>query len=78
MPHISMCTDISCKRRFECYRFRARPSESGQSFANFKGCKTKATEYYCDIKAVSSSRLQSEHESQRYAIQILNKMRGNE
>lgn len=35
MPDITMCANVDCPKRGECYRFRATPSER-QSYSNFK------------------------------------------
>lgn len=35
MPDISMCANKTCDKRLTCYRYRARPNEHWQSYANF-------------------------------------------
>jgi len=35
MPDITMCCNIQCKDRFDCYRFMANPSEYRQSYSLF-------------------------------------------
>jgi hypothetical protein len=44
MADISMCIEKECKLKDDCYRFKAKPSEYGQSYflatlkENKKGC----------------------------------------
>jgi len=36
MPDISMCQNITCPLRFNCYRYTAKPSEHRQTWAPFQ------------------------------------------
>lgn len=35
MPDISMCRNMKCEKRYECYRYMAMPNPYWQSFASF-------------------------------------------
>ena len=43
MPDISMCTNIGCELKLDCYRFTATPNPHRQSYCGFKpvngGCE---------------------------------------
>lgn len=41
MPDISMCQNMKCKKRLDCYRFWARPSPIQQWYAEFDENKTE-------------------------------------
>ena len=47
MPDISMCANEMCKRRSECYRYTATPSDY-QSYMEFDD---NDCEYFCDNKS---------------------------
>ena len=36
MPDITMCINIKCEQRGECYRYRCVPSDPRQSMCGFK------------------------------------------
>ena len=36
MPDISMCTNFTCLRRNDCFRYRAWPSKSHQAYGAFE------------------------------------------
>lgn len=40
MPDITMCVNIDCSMRLECYRYTAKPSEYSQAFMLFKQDET--------------------------------------
>ena len=37
MPDITMCNSLTCNKRFECYRFLAKPNRI-QSYSDFPNC----------------------------------------
>lgn len=48
MPDISMCKNIECLKRLDCYRFMATPS-CYQSYADFKPDADGNCEYFWNI-----------------------------
>lgn len=49
MSDITLCTGHWCKARAECYRFRAVPSDFGQSWTQFDGC-TEECKFFVPIQ----------------------------
>ncbi len=52
MPDISMCNDIFCPVKDDCYRFTATPSYFTQLYADFQYDKLGKCDYFYDNKLI--------------------------
>lgn len=50
MNMITLCENVECEARHECFRFNAQPVDvTNQRYSSFSGCKTPC-EYFLDLK----------------------------
>lgn len=50
MPDISMCYNVNCKKRFNCYRYIVKPDKYWQSYAYFNRDNNDDCRYYHKAK----------------------------
>ena len=50
MPDISMCANMTCPLKEDCYRFKAVPNPHRQSYAGFKPDEEGKCDHFCKIK----------------------------
>lgn len=50
MPDIAMCPGIQCETKNNCYRYRAKPEEFGQTYADFRPDKEGICTRFWDIE----------------------------
>jgi len=53
MPDISMCRNMECKLRMNCYRYRAKPNSFRQSYGTFYLVGDKCN-YFWDLGLAST------------------------
>ena len=48
MPDISMCVNVECVKKKNCYRYMAKPDEIWQSYADFKPKNNSEENFECE------------------------------